>query len=264
MKIWCQLPISMPYSSYESYYELLQKDYELVKRADTKTVIKDVPTGLLRSDLVSYFGLRQANNREILKTMLQAEREGFDAIAGACFSDASIRAAGNLMDIPVVGPGETSMYLARMMGRSFAIIDSGPASIPGTEYHIDELNMRSSAISYWPVRCLTLDSSTFLNCLGGDYDPVIENFKQVAQGCIEEGADVLISGCGLFSPMLTVSNIRDIDGVPIIDPMQVSVKFAEMMVDFKLAGMSVLSHKGLFLKASREDIQNAGKTLGLM
>ena len=41
MKIWCQLPISMPRSSYESYYELLQKDYELVKRADTETVIKD-------------------------------------------------------------------------------------------------------------------------------------------------------------------------------------------------------------------------------
>jgi allantoin racemase len=254
----------MPRSSYESYYELLQKDYELVKRADTEVVIRDVPTGLQSPELVTYFGLRQANEREILKAMLQAQREGFDAVAGACFSDGAIRAAGNLMDIPVVGPGETSMYLARMMGKSFAIIDSGPASIPGTEHQIDELNMRSSVISYRPVRCLTLDSSTFLNCLGGEYNAVIEDFKKVAQGCVEDGADVLIAGCGLFSPMLSLSKISDVGGAPIIDPMQVSLKFAEMMVDFRAAGMPILSSRGFFSKPSKEDIQNGCKSLGLI
>jgi len=262
MRIWCQLPISMPRSSYKSYYELLQKDYDLVKRADTEIEIKDVPTGLQSPDLVTYFGLREANNREILRTVLQAEESGFDAVAGACFSDGAIRAASNLMDIPVVGPGHTSMLLARMMGMRFAIISTDPT--PETEYLVDLYNMRSSVISCRPVRCLTLDSPTFLNCLGGDYRPVIENFREVASGCIEDGADVLIAGCGLLSPMLTVSNVRDIDGVPIIDPMQVSLKFAEMMVDFKLAGMPVLSHKGFFLKASRENIQSACRLLGLV
>lgn len=262
MRIWCQLPISMPPSSYKSYYELLQKDYELVKRADTETVINDVPTGLPNPDLVTYFGLRQANAREILKTMLQAEKEGFDAVAGACFGDGAIQAAGNLMDIPVVGAGQTSMLLARMMGVRFAIITSDPT--PETEHLVDSYNMMSSAIGYQPVRCLTLDSSTFFNCLGGDYGPVIENFREVAQGCIKDGADVLIPGCGLLSPMLTVNNVREIDGVPIIDPMQVSLKFAEMMADFRAAGMPVISHKGLFLKASKEDIQNTCKSLGLI
>ncbi len=263
MKIWCQLPISMPRSSYKSYYELLQKDYDLVKRADTETVIKDVPTGLQSPDLVTYLGMREANNREILKTMLQAEKEGFDAIAGACFSDGAIRAAASLMDIPVVGPGHTSMLLARMMGRSFAIIDSGPASIPGAEFLVDSYNMRLSAIGYRPVRCLTLDSTAFLNCLDGDHAPAIENFREVARGCIEDGADVLIPGCGLLSPMLTLSGIRDIDGVPVIDPMLVSLKFAEMMLDFQRAGMPSISHQGFYLKASKADMQEAYKLLGL-
>jgi len=264
MRIWCQLPIAMPRSLYKSYYELLQKDYDLVKRADTETVIKDVPSGLPMPNLVAYFGLRQANSREVLKSMLQAEREGFDAIAGACFADAAIQAAGNLMDIPVIGPGETSMYLARMMGARFAIIASGPNSIPGTDLQIDALNMRPSVIDYRPVRYLTLDATTFSSCLGGNYGPVIENFKEVAQGCIKDGADVLIVGCGLFSPMLTVTGVRNIEGVPIIDPMLVPLKFAEMMVDFKAAGMPVISQKGLFLKASREDIQTGCKSLGLV
>jgi len=264
MKIWCQLPISMPRSSYKSYYELLQKDYDLIKRPDTETVIRDVPQELSSPGLVAYFGLKQANNCEILKVMLQAEREGFDAIAGACFSDGAIKAAASLMDIPVIGPGETSMYLAKMMGARFAIIDSGTNSVPGTESQIDALKIRSSAIDYKPVRHLTLDAAVFSNCLSGDYDPVIENFREIAQNCIKDGADVLIVGCGLFSPALTVRNIRDIDGVPIIDPMQVSLKFAEMMVDFKAQGLPVISQKGLFLKPGREDIQTGFKSLGLV
>lgn len=262
MKIWCQLPISMPRSSYESYYELLQKDYELIKRVDTEVVIKDVPTGLRSPDLVSYIGLRQANDRELLKAMLQAEEEGFSAVAGACFTDGAISAAGNLLDIPVVGPGRASMLLATMMGVRFAIITTGPT--PQTECMVDSYNMRPSVISCRPVRCLTLDSAAFLNCLGGGYHPAVENFREVAQGCIEDGADVLIPGCGLLSPMLTVSNVRDIDGVPIIDPMQVALKFAEMMVDLKAAGTPVLSSKGFFLKARKEDIQDVRTLLGLV
>lgn len=264
MRIWCQLPISMPRSSYKSYYELLQKDYDLIKRPDTEAVIKDVLSGLTSPALFSYFGLKQAGEHEILKSMLQAEKEGFDAVTGACFADGAIKAAADLMNIPVIGPGETSMYLARMMGVRFVIIDSGPNSTAGHEVHIEALNMRPFAIDYRPARHLTLDATTFSKCLSGDYSPVIENFTEIAQDCIKDGADVLIVGCGLFSPMLTVNNIRDIDGVPIIDPMQVSLKFAEMMVDFKAAGMPVISQKGLFLKPGREDIQAGFKSLGLV
>ena len=261
MKIWCQLPISMPRSSYESYYQLLQKDYDLVKRADTQTEIKDVPTGLTSPETLTCFGLREANNREMLKSMLRAEKEGFDAVAGACFADGAIKAAASLMDIPVVGPGECSMLLATMMGTRFAIITSDPT--PETEHYIDMYMMRAHAITYCPVRALTIELEEFLICLGGNYAPAVESFRGVAQGCIDDGADVLVVGCGLLSPMLSLSDIKDIDGVPVIDPMQVSLKFAEMMVDFKRAGMPAISHKGLYLRASKVDIQKGLKSLGL-
>ena len=166
------------------------------------------------------------------------------------------------MNIPVVGPGETSMYLARMMGVRFAIITSDPP--PETEYYIDTLNMRSSVISNRPVRSLTLDSSAFLGCLAGNYGPAVENFKEIAQGCMEDGAEVLIAGCGLLSPMLTLSNTKEMDGVPVIDPMQVALKFAEMMVDFKAAGMPVISRKGYFSRPNEEGILKAAKSLGLV
>jgi len=264
MKIWCQLPVWEPLSTNKSSYELLQKDYDLVKRADTQIAIKDVPTGFQKPDLISYLGLRQINDREILKSMLRAQEEGFDAVAGACYFDGAIKAAANLMDIPVVGPGETSMYLARMMGNRFAVITTDPSFVAEIRRHMEELNMMSSAISYRPVRSLTLGETFFEARSRGDYDPIIEDFKNIAQHCIEDGAEVLIAGCGALCPVLTVNNVRDIDGVPIIDPLQVSLKFAEMMVDFRASGMPIMSRKGLFLKAAKVDILSVCKSFGLM
>jgi Asp/Glu/hydantoin racemase len=154
--------------------------------------------------------------------------------------------------------------LAQMMGRHFATIVSDIPSIDQEEAKIDSLDARKFAITHHPVRCLKMDEERFFNCLmEGDYDQVIRAFYEVAQNCIEDGADVLISGCGLFSPMLTTKNIRQVEGVPIIDPMQTALKFAEMMVDFKAAGMPVISRKGIYLKASREEIEKGCHQLGL-
>ena len=86
MKIWCQLPARLPPSESESFYELIQKHYNLVKRPDTETAIKDVPTWIMGRCAVS-LGLKQIHDGEILKSMLRAEKEGFDAVAGACFFD---------------------------------------------------------------------------------------------------------------------------------------------------------------------------------
>jgi allantoin racemase len=124
--------------------------------------------------------------------------------------------------------------------------------------------MISSAISYYPVRHLTLGKTFFEARSRGDYSPIIEDFKNIAQQCIKDGADVLIAGCGALSPVLTVNSVTEIDGAPIIDPIQVSLKFAEILVDFKASGMPIASNKGLFLKASKDNILNVRKSLGLI
>lgn len=249
MKIWCQLPISMPEShpAYEPYYALLRRDYDSVKRPDTQVTVKDVPTGLAAPDEITYAGKRFLNDRDILATMLQAEAEGYDAIAGACFFDGAIRAAQQMMSIPVVGPAQASMQLAALIGTRFATITSDPRWIPEMEAHISEVGMRDHAIGHKPMRAITLAPDIFFGCLGGDYQPAVDNFTQIAAGCIEDGADVLIAGCGLLSPMLTAAGLHQIEGVPIIDPMLVSLKYAEMLVDYKRSGFPVKSTAGLLL-----------------
>jgi allantoin racemase len=249
MKIWCQLPISMPEShpAYEPYYALLRADYATVKRPGTEVTVKDVPTGLSSPDEITYVGNRFRNDREILTSMLQAEAEGYDAVAGACFFDGAIRAAQQMMDIPVVGPAQASMQLAMLLGTRFATITSDPRWIPEMEAHISEVGMREHAIGPKLMRAITLPSDIFLGCLGGDYQPAVDNFTGIAEGCIEDGADVLIAGCGLLSPMLTVAGLHEIGGVPVIDPMLASLKYAEMLVDYRQSGFPVKSTAGSLL-----------------
>jgi Asp/Glu/hydantoin racemase len=74
-----------------------------------------------------------------------------------------------------------------------------------------------------------------MSCLNGDYNPVIQNFREIAKGCIEDGAEAIIIGCGLVSPMLSTSGIRYVEEVPVVDPILVGIKMAEILVDFQKA-----------------------------
>ncbi|HSB05664.1 MAG TPA: aspartate/glutamate racemase family protein [Thermodesulfobacteriota bacterium] len=265
MKIWCQLPIAMPKDVYGGYYELLMQDYNLFKDKETDITIKDVPTGIIDPELINYLGFRMVNDTENIRSMLQAESEGYDAIAGACYFDTGIKGARNLLSIPIVGAAEASMHLACIMGNSFAVVTSEPTWIKEMEHHLKELGFGHSAISYKPVRSLTIPFDEFVKCMmSGNFDSVIKNFIEVSKRCLEDDAEVIIAGCGLVSPMLTTKDVREIDGAPIIDPMVVSLKFAELMAKLSKAGISIKSTRGLFTMPSSKNRIKGLKELRLL
>jgi Asp/Glu/hydantoin racemase len=247
MEICAQLPISMPEKTYATYYELLMRAYELFKDDGTDITIRDVPTGIKTFELVNYFGFREINDVEVVKSILKAEAEGFDGVAGACYFDSGIKTSSSLMSIPVVGAAEASMHLAGIMGRKAAVITSEPAWIPEMEQHLMDLGFGAAAISHKPVRALSVPMDKMLEGLmSGDYTAVIEDFTAVSKQCIDEGADVLIAGCGLISPMFTVNWVTEIDGAPVIDPMIASLKITEMLVRLSKKGMPIKTGRGLF------------------
>ncbi len=265
MKIWCQLPICMPKEVYGGYYDLLMQDYNLFREKETEITIKDVPTGIVDPELINYLGFRMVNDTENIRSMLKAESEGYDAIAGACYFDTGIKGARNLQSIPIVGAAEASMHLASIMGNSFAVVTSEPTWIKEMEHHLKELGFGHSAISYKPVRSLTIPFEEFVKyMMSGNFDPVIKNFIEVSKRCLEDDAEVIIAGCGLVSPMITTKGVRDIDGAPIIDPMVSSLKFAEMLAKLSKNGMNIKSTRGLFIIPTSESRAKGLKELNLL
>ena len=255
MKIWCQLPQIMPESDpmFTGYYAMLREAYDKVKRPDTETIIRDVPQdapdAVMSPDEITLLGRRFLNDRAILKSMLQAEGEGCDAVAGACFFDGGIREAQQMMTIPVVGPALASMHLACLLGTKFATITSDARWIPAMEKYVEETGMREHAITVHPVRALTVTADVLFGSLGsGDYRPVVGNFIEIGKACMADGADVLIAGCGLYAPMLTLSGVSHVEGAAVIDPMLASLKAAETLVDYKRGGLAFKATAGLFVQ----------------
>jgi allantoin racemase len=265
MKISCHLPISMPREGYGTYLDLLKESYEIFKDKETEVTIKDVPNGIKQFELVWYSGFRSANEREILKTMVAAEAEGFDAIASACYFDSAVKAASNLLTIPVVGPAEATMNLATMMGNRFAVITSDEVFVEEKTHHLMQLGFGPKAILNKPVRTMTLPFDELIHhIMTRNFDPLVENFTKIAQGCLEDGADVIIAGCGIISPIMSLAKLTEIDGAPVIDPMIISLKMAELLAKFQKLGLHIKSTRGLF-DHPPEDLKKQGlKELGLI
>ena len=88
-----------------------------------------------------------------------------------------------------------------------------------------------------------------------------ERTIKVANRCIEEdGAEVIIPGCTILGAVLTKYFDDDMkEKLPIIDPMVVALKHAEMMVDLKEAGYSTISRIGYWKKQPEEEFTNLRK-----
>jgi len=85
----------------------------------------------------------------------------------------------------------------------------------------------------------------FEGLMRGSYDAIIDNFTEVGRQSLDDGAQVIIAGCGLVSPIFSVNRVNEVEGAPIIDPMIASLKMTEMMITLASAGMPVKSKRGL-------------------
>jgi len=251
MRIFYQLPQRMDRADkrFSPYYALVEKNFGLVKRKDTEVTIRDVK-GFDSSELTHYTGLRLFNDAQILKSLIAAEQEGFDGICIGCFLDPALYEARQLLTIPVTGLAESSLHLACMMGDKFAIITSSEYFIPVMEGNIHRYGVQSKAISRNPVRALTVPEEELIKSTSW-----IKEFREIAQRCIEDGAEVLIVGCGLMSPVLIQAGVTEVNGAAIIDPLSVSLKLMEAMVDLHKAKLPVVSRKSAYAEVSRKVIE---------
>jgi len=59
---------------------------------------------------------------DIIKKAIEAEKEGTDALIIDCMGDPGLKACREAVSIPVLGPCQTSMHIARMLGHKFAFV----------------------------------------------------------------------------------------------------------------------------------------------
>jgi len=136
---------------------------------------------------------------DVLRLVGEAERDGVDAAIIWCGGDPALAAARELVDIPVIGPGESMTALSMVLGRKPCRV------VP----EIPVLEMRK------------------------DLDRTVEALRMEIEKRIErrEG-DVFVLGCLALWGL--GERFRESLGAPILDGAEASLKMAELMVKLGL------------------------------
>jgi len=59
---------------------------------------------------------------DVVRKAIEAEKDGMDAVVSNCMDDPGVEAAREMVSIPVIGPAQTSMHIATMLGHRFSVV----------------------------------------------------------------------------------------------------------------------------------------------
>jgi allantoin racemase len=248
--LWDEATSGLPVM--DPVWQLLQKYFAKVARSDSELVLRHAAVS---GNYVRSLHTELLNNPAIVENAIHGEQDGFDAVVLGCWAD-PLWEAREAVNIPVVGIGEASMLLACSLGYKFAIITVAPGVIPTIELDLRMYGLQDRAI-YRPVRSLDPSSDTelLLESVTDPHKRLIPNFERVARQCIEDGAEVIIVGCGYYGPILTMHGYNQIPGtdVSVLDCSAAGLKMAEALADLhKSIGLNKSS--ALFFRRPPADV----------
>jgi allantoin racemase len=142
--------------------------------------------------------------------------------------DPGLRAARELVSIPVVGPAEASMHLAAMLAHRFSVLTTLERDISMVEDHVARYGLGASLAS---VRALNIP----VLALDDDGEATLQVLIEVSEQAVrDDDAHIIIPGCtGLagLAPQIQTGLAEHGCEVPVLDPPSVAMKLAESLVD---------------------------------
>lgn len=161
---------------------------------------------------------------ELLRNVIEAEHDGYDAVIVSCFSDPGMDAARELVRIPVVGSGICAMHVAGLLGGRFSIMAPGKGGGSKAYENPRKYGFSDSHASTRGVGLSVMD-------LAKDRDGALARIAEVGRRAIEEdGADTLILGCMSMAFHDVTDELSERIGAPVINPVPVSLGIAENLV----------------------------------
>ncbi|MCA0345910.1 MAG: aspartate/glutamate racemase family protein [Actinobacteria bacterium] len=168
----------------------------------------------------------------IVMAAIQAERDGCDGVIVDCMADPGVAAAREAVRIPVVGPAESSMRLAAVLGHRFSVLT--------VAQHLREM-MRERARWYGLGSKLASVRSLDIPVLELDDDPdrtFVEEVRLAKLSVLEDEADVIVPGCtGLAGEAARIRAVLLEDGidVAVIDPPAAAMRQMEDILAQRLS-----------------------------
>jgi allantoin racemase len=156
----------------------------------------------------------------------QANEEDYDAIILACFCDVGVEAAKEVSSIPVLSLEETTLSVALLLGDKFGIMTEKRPRVAMKKLHVRRHGLLERMASVRPLELSVAE-------LAADPEGTKAAGLALARCMVEEdGAEVIIMGCAAMAGYS--DDLERALGVPVLDPLKVTLKVTEALVDMGL------------------------------
>jgi Asp/Glu/hydantoin racemase len=206
-------------------------------------------------DAIKYRYVASINELQICDAALVAEREGFDAVAIGCFFDPGLRAARSLVDIPVVGLGETCALVACSLARKFGLVTlcEDQSADYADMMHAYGLERRfAGAVAVDPPIdefALEADEATAR--------AIEERFDRACALAVERGAEIVVPADGVLNEFLVRRGRLTARGdVPVMDSLGVLFQHAAFLVRLARTTAAGVSRRQFYARPSRAIVEH--------
>lgn len=257
MRIWEQGLVAT--YTLPGYKEMVEAHYRAFQRPGITLEVHGVKdeasadSAKVAGRVVNYAYLHRMHDNQILKNILRAEKEGFDAVLIGVLQDPGLHEARSIVDIPVLGYGEVSMLTALMLGERFSFVCINPQMEQLVRQMIRERGLEARAA---PTTYLDCGYQDLNDAVMGKPQAFLDAFERAARRAVDSGIDVLLPGQTIITELLWKAGITRFDDAVVFDPRPAMLRMAEMMVDLRKAGVSA-SRRGFYWAKPPADLSAA-------
>lgn len=242
----------------DAYDRIILETLSPSLRAGTEVEIRHL-VGCPRN--LDYYVPKHLVEVEVLRAVVQAERDGFDAFVIGCCYDPALTQARELTDMPVIGPLEASASLARLFGHRFAVVTDHEKAVPELEDRLRvyglEANCRSVSAIDW-----------FVDDMIGDPAAVARDaFTRCQEVMARDRAEAVVLGCTIVAACYERAVLDGQDapaGLAVVNPNLMAVKVAELLADLRAVGQYRISRRGYYQRHAQHDAEEAASVLALL
>jgi len=149
-------------------------------------------------------------SKEIIEIARKAERDNYNAVVLYCFSDPALLPCRELLKIPVIGAGQSSLYTALELGYNFSLIITDKRRNPEKMNFIESNGISLSRLA--SIRKCSLDYDEIEN----DRNKTLKKLELAAKKCRDlDNAQVIVLGCLSFLDYGV--ELSEIINIPVID-----------------------------------------------
>jgi len=155
-------------------------------------------------------------------------QKSYDAFVVGCFGDPGLRAARELVNKLVVGPAQASLNLALQLADDFIIVSPLKSTVILTQHMVKAYGFSEYVTSIVPAEIPVVD---FIK----NREKASKKLAEIIASAIKEkGGGAVVLGCMSMGYALVDELVKGKLNVPVINPVKVSLKTAEMMLSLNL------------------------------